>query len=284
MVKAVNDEAVEKSESLQDLKAHLEQLNQSFQGSGKAEITPFPKKIRDLSKQFTVHFGEQDKNAFSMEYHGMGTRSWASMLTVKAFTNLMAKKHEEEAEPFFPITAAEEPEAHLHPNAQRTLYKQLSESQGQVIVSTHSPYLAAIAEQSELRSLLRSNDGVSVYKLSEDTSPEDRRKLQREVIHSRGELLFSKAIVLSEGETEEQSLPQLFSKYFDEEAFSLGINFIGVGGSGAKYKPFLSFASDFNIPVFIFSDGEEDIVNKLKVAYETYFGETDINNCLNITI
>ena len=36
-----------------------------------------------------------------MEYHGMGTRSWASMLTVKAFTELLARNHEEEAEPFF---------------------------------------------------------------------------------------------------------------------------------------------------------------------------------------
>ncbi|MFU2508082.1 TOPRIM nucleotidyl transferase/hydrolase domain-containing protein [Pseudoalteromonas sp. ASV78] len=115
-------------------------------------------------------------------------------------------------------------------------------------------------------------------------SAEDKRKLQREVIHSRGELLFSRAIVLSEGETEEQVLPMLFQKYFGEEPFSLGINFIGVGGSGAKYKPFLRLARDFNIPVFIFSDGEPNIVQKLKYAYEEFFGETDLHNSPNITI
>lgn len=284
LVKAVNDEAVAKSEPLQGLKDHLEQLNQSFQGSGEAEITPFPKKIRDLSKQFTVHFGDQANNSFSMEYHGMGTRSWASMLTVKAFVELMGKNHQEEEKPFFPVIAAEEPEAHLHPNAQRTLYKQLVASNGQIIISTHSPYLAALANQSELRALSIASSGVCVNQLNVDLDPEDQRKLQREVIHSRGELLFSKAIVLSEGETEEQSLPQLFTKYFGDNAFSMGINFIGVSGSGAKYRPFLSFAHDFKIPVFVFSDGEVKTTKELKKNYDQIFGETDIGNSPNITI
>jgi len=85
------------------LKIHLDNLNQSFEGSGQTELTPFPKKIRDLVKRFSVHFGETEKNSFSMEYHGMGTRSWASMLTVKAFIELLSKKHADEVEPFFPI-------------------------------------------------------------------------------------------------------------------------------------------------------------------------------------
>lgn len=284
LVADVNNETVTKSKPLMSLKKHLEDLNRSFDGSGHAEITPFPKKIRDLSKQFTVHFGEENANSFSMEYHGMGTRSWASMLTVKAFLQLMAENHEEETEPFSPILAAEEPEAHLHPNAQRSIYKQLIESNGQVIISTHSPYLAAMADQVELRVLSSAAEGVSAAQLTVDLDPEDKRKLQREVVHSRGELLFSKAIVLSEGETEEQALPELFKKYAGEDAFSLGINFIGVGGSGAKYKPFLIFARDFNIPVFIFSDGEEKIVGDLKKHYEAVFEGEVIEEAANVTI
>ncbi|WP_415900844.1 ATP-dependent nuclease [Neptuniibacter sp. QD48_11] len=284
LIKKVNDESVAKSQHLEALKKQLESLNQSFQGAGVAEITPFPKKIRDLSKHFTVHFGEDTSTAFSMEYHGMGTRSWASMLTAKAFVEMMSDKHEEEVEPFFPLFAAEEPEAHLHPSAQKTLYRQLSETTGQVIVSTHSPYLVAMVEQSELRHLKSTADNVEVCSLSSDLSDEDRRRLHREVIHSRGEIVFSKAIVLCEGETEEQALPLLFEKYFSAEAFSLGVNFIGVGGSGKKYHPFLTFAHDFKIPVFIFSDGEGSTVKQLKKNYEKVFGETDLDTCSNITI
>ena len=284
MVAEVNKEAIEKSEPLKRLKTHLDNLNQSFEGSGQTELTPFPKKIRDLSKRFSVNFGESDKSSFSMEYHGMGTRSWASMLTVKAFTELLAKNHEEEAEPFFPIMAAEEPEAHLHPNAQRTLYRQLIDVPGQVIISTHSPYIAGLAELHEIKYLNKPESSVQVYQLRTEFEDDDLRKLKREVVHSRGELLFSKAIVLSEGETEEQALPELFESYTGKHPFSLGINFVGVNGSGAKYRPFLILASDLNIPVFIFSDGEAQTVKELKKNYEKVFGATDIEKAPNITI
>lgn len=285
LIQELNDRAVETSPVLTDLKAHLDSLSQSFEGQGNADITPFPKKIRDLSKRFSIHFGDSATNSFSMEYHGMGTRSWASMLTVKAFIELAEKKHSEESECFFPIVAAEEPEAHLHPNAQRTLYKQLTEVRGQVIISSHSPYLAALANQQDLRVISKSNaSGTIVNSLDKNLGPEELRKIHREVIHSKGELLFSSAIVLSEGETEAQALPLLFEKYFGKEAFILGVNFIGVGGSGSKYKPYLTFARDFNIPVFIFSDGEEKPINGLKKVYNTVFGTTDITTASNITI
>ena len=284
LIKEVNEEAVNKSTVLQGLKTHLDNLNQSFQGSGSAEITPFPKKIRDLSKNFSIHFGESSGNSFPMEYHGMGTRSWASMLAVKAFIDSRVAKHEKEVEPYFPIIATEEPEAHLHPNAQKTIYHQIAKSKGQVIMSTHSPYLAAMADQSELRYLKKISNGIVAQCLNIQLGDEERRRIQREVIHSRGEILFSKALVLCEGETEEQALPLLFNKYFDNEAFVLGVSFVGVGGSGKKYLPFLTFAKDFSIPVFIFSDGEDKATKELKKHYGSVFGETDITKSPNITI
>ena len=214
----------------------------------------------------------------------MGTRSWASMLTVKAFTELRAESHEKEAEPFFPILAAEEPEAHLHPNAQRTLYKQLIDVPGQVIISTHSPYIAGLADLHEIKSLRKPVNSAEVYQIRDDFKGDDLRKLKREVVHSRGELLFSKAIVLSEGETEEQALPELFEAYTGIHPYALGINFVGVNGSGAKYRPFLILAKDLNLPVYIFSDGEDKTTKDLKEHYEKIFGPTDIEETSNITI
>ncbi len=284
LIAGVNDQAVEKSSQLKGLKRHLDQLNQSFQGAGQAEITPFPKKIRDLSKHFSVHFGDTSSSTFSMEYHGMGTRSWASLLTVKAFIDLATEKHKDDEKPFFPIMAAEEPEAHLHPNAQRTLYKQLSEAKGQVIVSTHSPYLAAMAETSSLRSLKRTGENVTSMCLSELTNPEDQRRLEREIMHSRGEILFAKALVLCEGETEAQALPLLFEKYFSSAPFKLGVNFVSADGAG-KYLPFFRLAKDLGIPLFLFSDGEPRILNALQKHYRSVFGPTtDINTSSNVTI
>lgn len=284
MVAAINAEATNKSEALTKLKNHLNALNESFSDTGITELAPFPKKIRDLSKRFSVHYGDTSNASFSMEYHGMGTRSWASMLSVKAFTDLQREKYLEECLPIYSIIAAEEPEAHLHPNAQRTVYNQLVDSMGQVIISSHSPYVAGLSSIYELRYLKLIDGCVKVFQLSDSFDGDDLRKLRREVIQSRGELLFSKAIVLFEGETEEQILPDLFEMYIGRTAFELGVNFVCVNGSGAKYRPFFTLAKDLNIPVYIFSDGEPQTVRELKKNYTKIFGEVDLEASKNITI
>lgn len=274
MVAEVNKEAIEKSEPLKQLKNHLDNLNQSFEGSGQTELTPFPKKIRDLSKRFSVHFGESDKSSFSMEYHGMGTRSWASMLTVKAFVELLAKNHEEEVEPFFPILAAEEPEAHLHPNAQRTLFEQLQDSPGQVIISTHSPYLVGKSDLKDLRGLVRNSGVIKTTKLIEGLDPEDINILQREIMRFRGELLFSKALILFEGVTEEQIIPAMFQSYSGKSSFSLGINCISVAGK--NYPPFIKMAMSFGIPVCIVSDSDGNTRDEINAQIRKIRQNTDL--------
>lgn len=274
LIKDVNDKAVDVSSVLQNLKTHLEKLNHSFEGSGSAEITPFPKKIRDLSKHFSIHFGESSSNTFPMEYHGMGTRSWASMLTVKAFTDLMAAKHEKEAKPFYPILAAEEPEAHLHPNAQKTLYHQLAESKGQIMVSTHSPYLAAMADVTQVRLLRKESAGIVVNKLSYNISDEDKKILAREITIKRGEILFSRALLLCEGITEEQVLPAMFEVYIGKPLHDLGISCISVGGK--NYSPFVKLACSLGIPTFIVSDNDSSTKEEIEAQLRSLKKDTEL--------
>lgn len=254
MIKNVNDEAVNKSQELKNLKSHLEKLNQSIGGSGGAEVTPFPKKIRDLSKNFSVHFGDTNTNSFSMEYHGMGTRSWASMLTIKSFIEILAARHAAESEPLFPILAAEEPEAHLHPNAQKTIYHQLSDINGQLIMSTHSPFLAAMADIYQIRSLVKTGTEIVVHKISHEMSNEDKKIIAREVLAKRGEILFAKCILLCEGITEEQILPAMFKIYSKISFWDVGVACVSVGGK--NYGPYVRMASSFGIPTCILSDND----------------------------
>lgn len=251
----INKEAVEKSDDLKRLKSHLTQLNQTFQGAGSAEITPFPKKVRDLSKNFTVHFGETLQSTFPMEYHGMGTRSWASMLTVRAFMDTLRATHEEDAAPYFPILAAEEPEAHLHPNAQKTLYNQLLETNAQVIVSTHSPYFTAMPDIEYLRALRRTDLGIMISKLHSSVSAIEKKILSREILARRGEILFSRALILCEGMTEEQVIPTMFEIYSNGQSlYHLGISCISVGGK--NYAPFIKLACSLGIPTYVISDND----------------------------
>jgi putative ATP-dependent endonuclease of the OLD family len=248
----LNNEAVENSEVLKHLKLSLIQLNETVKSGGKGvEITPLPKKIRDLHKSMKIHFQDSESETFGLEYHGLGTRSWASLLAFKAYVSWEEnEKNPKRRTPYYPVLALEEPESHLHPNAQRHLYQQLKEINGQKIISTHSPYIVGQAELAEIRHFNKIDDETTVTALDVSTFSKDEiRKIRREIIHSKGELLFSKAVILSEGETEEQALPIFASRYWGKEPFELGINFVGCGGS--NYKAFLKVFQAFNIDLFL---------------------------------
>jgi len=266
-IEQLNDEAVNNSDILSHIKATLKDLDSALDNkSGGIEITPFTKKIRDLNKGLTIYYGDS-QDSFSMEYHGMGTRSWSSLLTLKSFISLLASNAEKERSVFFPILAIEEPEAHLHPNAQKQLYSQINDIAGQKIISTHSPYIAAVADLCQIRSFYKDQRGRCGKMAIDTLTDEDQRKITRHVINSRGEIFFSKLMVLLEGETEEQALPIFAKHHFGKSVVEMGVDFIGVGGYG-NYLPFLRFAESLNIPWLILSDAEEKTRNSVKKQFD----------------
>lgn len=263
-IEELNKQAVEGSPILSKLISTLNELNStmdSSKGEG-VELALFTKKVRDFSKGLSINYGDQG-DSFPMEYHGMGTRSWSSLLTLKAFINLLNENAESKSASFFPILAIEEPESHLHPNAQKKLYSQINSIEGQKIISTHSPYIVASCELYQLRNFYKNDNSVGCGAINtKELNDEEIRKIERQVINTRGELFFSKVIVLSEGETEEQALPIFAKEHFNRNPIELGINFVGVGGHGT-YLPFLRVAENLKIPLFIFSDAEKDTKNSV---------------------
>lgn len=263
-LRLLNDDIVSQSEVLSHIRAVLAGLNRTVPAFGEGvEINPVSKKVRELMKGVGVQFADSAGSSFPLESHGMGTRSWASLLSFDAYISWTARLAQREGLPFHPVLFLEEPEAHLHPNAQRSVYGQLGQGSGQRIVSTHSPYVAGQAELGCLLHFAKNGAETRVRRIPvADIDDDDQRKIRREIMRTRGELLFASAVVLFEGETEERALPMFARRHWGQNPFERGVAFVGVGGDG-NYAPFLRVFEAMAIPWFIFSDGEPNAQAKV---------------------
>ena len=277
----INKTLVEKSEVLIHLRDHLLELKKviAFEKAG-IDIAPVPRHLRDLSRGVDVSLTSGGASAFPLTRHGMGTRSLASLLVFRAFASWRRARAEKGGDEVHSLLALEEPEAHLHPHAQRALLAQIRDIPGQRIVSTHSPYFVAQTRLEDIRLLSKGSSGSVVTELDTSSlSADDRRKVEREVLSSRGDLLFSRALILFEGETEEQALPIFAECYWGATAHENGFSFIGCGG--ANYKPFVWLANSLGIKWYILSDGEDKVITKVNALLEKLGLEeiTKLKNC-----
>ncbi|HMU31955.1 MAG TPA: AAA family ATPase [Nitrospira sp.] len=263
----LNHELVAKSGVLKHLKDSLADIGSIVSAEGGyIDISPVARKLRDLSKGVDVSFTATGAQSFPLARHGMGTRSLASLLVFRAFASWKAKQAEKAGDHVHSILALEEPEAHLHPQAQRSFFSQVKSIPGQRVVSTHSPYFAGQAELSDLRLFIRSGGETSVSRLDLSAlSSDDLRKLRHGVVNTRGDLLFARAAVFFEGETEEQVLPILAEAYWGCNIHELGFSFVRVG-SNSNYFPFIWLVERLEIPWYVFSDGEAETITHLERA------------------
>lgn len=269
-LRVLNDDIVSRSEVLSHIREVLAGLNRTVPAFGDGvEISPVSNKMRDLMKGVGVQFSDGAGSSFPLESHGMGTRSWASLLSFDAYISWTGRLAERQGLPFHPVLFLEEPEAHLHPNAQRSVYGQLCRGNGQRILSTHSPYVAGQADLGGILHFSKTGVATRVRRLPvSDLSADELRKMRREIMRTRGELLFASAVVLFEGETEEQALPMFARRVWNQHSFERGVAFVGVGGDG-NYAPFLRMFEAMETPWFIFSDGEESARISVESALQT---------------
>jgi putative ATP-dependent endonuclease of OLD family len=226
------------------------------------KIQGIPQGVEELSKKITLTFATKGSKSFPIEMHSSGTRSIASVLLLKIFFEYQRRL--DNSQIYLPLIAIEEPESHLHPQAINSFFEYLKNIEGQLILTSHSPVIVKNSDIFSLRRFIKNDDTTEVIQLfNSKFDLNDINTINRRITKKYGDILFSNAMVLYEGEeTEDQALPIFAREYWKENPANLGISWVSVNGH--SYLPFVKFAIDFHIPFYIFSDGELDVKNKIE--------------------
>ena len=131
------------------------------EGPGAARLNTLPLGIEDmLQRTGIVLRNEEQRPWLPLDHHGQGLQSLAVIFLFQAA--ILQQIAEAEQPGLEPVFAIEEPEAHLHPQAARTLWDQVQELSGQKIMTTHSPYFVQHAPLRDIR-LVRLRGGCTEF-------------------------------------------------------------------------------------------------------------------------
>ena len=146
------------------------------------------------------------------------------------------------------IMIIEEPEAHIHTHIQRTLFDKLKVTKDytQIITTTHSTHLAEVSEVKNINILKSIGSNSISMQPSQGLDEFGKKNLQlknlklsdcieRYLDSKRSVLLFSKGVVLVEGDGEEILIPNLIKNALGVSLDEMGIGLVNVGSVSFEY-------------------------------------------------
>ena len=109
------------------------------ESAGSAKLATLPLGIEEmLQRTGIVLRNEEMRPWLPLGHHGQGLQSLAVIFLFQAA--VLQQLSDEERPGMEPVFAIEEPEAHLHPQAARTLWERVQVLSGQKLMASHSPY------------------------------------------------------------------------------------------------------------------------------------------------
>jgi putative ATP-dependent endonuclease of OLD family len=160
------------------------------------------------------------------------------------------------------ILAIEEPEAHLHPQLQRQIFRNFLRRQHSVIVTTHSPSIASVCPLPSLVLLRRVGGNTKSFTVAGLTLTEHEiHDLERYFDVTRAEILFSKGVILVEGVAEQFLIPAFAAQYLADAHKGSSLDDYGIAVcsvNGIDFTPYhkLLTTPGLAIPHVIVTDGD----------------------------
>ena len=281
----LEDQLTELNQKVLDTNTSFSEIKKQLAKTGKmipldrddpVGIEALPSKLFDIISRTQVMLSSVTGAQLPIDQHGEGTQSLAVICLFDAF--LQSRLADAYTEQATPILALEEPEAHLHPSAIRSVATLLQDLTGQKIIGTHSGELISAFSLLSIRRLRRKDGLVTAFQIcpNGELSAEDIRKLDYQVRSMRGSLLFARCWLLVEGETDWCIVDQV-ANLCGYDLVSEGVSLVPFAQTGVD--TFVRAAHQLGIDWMVVADGDEEGSRHLKKA-----GVLDFDNQPNIRL